>query len=647
MLNKNNKFCVKIKFKSAFLLILFLLNIIYFNHNAIFATEKDWVVDISRNRREIIDEKSEFIDFAFVIIYDEYYNDTYIEIIKYNGAGGDIVLPDFYAGYPVKSIENKSFGKGVFENKNITSVKIPETYINIGDRAFFNNDISGTLIFPNSVNRIGKRSFRNNKIEFIKFGNNLISIENDAFSSNSIKELNFPNTLKHIGDWAFRFNNLYSIKIPDSVKKIGKAAFLGMDYNNIKLGKNFTSLFIISFDTIKGHIAPPQNLIIPDNIDGITIKKIGDFSFLSNNIISVSLPDSLEIIGSNAFIFNNINKIEFPENLKVIEEKAFRYNNLEEIVLPLNIEIIGNEAFSMNNSLEKVTIYNRNIQLSNNIFRNNSKLKLTIEGFKNSNAYKYAIQNNHNFFKLEKTKEYKDIIVSKTPEQTETHIKKQPVDYFEETRDISYEHQKEVSHPAVQEQYKSSEQYEQKTISKKHIQQHPIEETPIHQTPIQQPPIQQQPIQRSEHIQQPPIQQHQIYSYQTRDIYSTQKDEHIQGDFKFKLHWDFIRGETFAEIIEYTGEGGDLKLPKYYKNIPVRRVTSKMFGSGVFSGAGIKNLIIPNSYNYIGRFAFENNNIISIQIGMGVDISANNSIPNNFKIFYDNMGQKEGTYFLE
>lgn len=59
------------------------------------------------------------------------------ELIEDTGKGSDVVISDTIAGETVETIENK-----VFSNKNLTSVKIPNTVENIGKQSFAKNKLA-------------------------------------------------------------------------------------------------------------------------------------------------------------------------------------------------------------------------------------------------------------------------------------------------------------------------------------------------------------------------------------------------------------------------------------------------------------------------------------------------------------------------
>ncbi|MCF6766242.1 leucine-rich repeat domain-containing protein [Thiotrichales bacterium 19S3-7] len=120
----------------------------------------------------------------------------------------DIVIP-----YGITSINNEVFmprKTGI----SITSVVIPDTVIEIGEAAFYGNQLT-FLTLPDSV----------------------IEIKDAAFSYNNLNEVYIPNSVTHIQAYAFQNNSLTSVVIPSSVKEIGYNAFAAN--NNLD---NFTIL---------------------------------------------------------------------------------------------------------------------------------------------------------------------------------------------------------------------------------------------------------------------------------------------------------------------------------------------------------------------------------------------------------------------
>lgn len=113
-------------------------------------------------------------------------------------------------------------------------------------------------------------------------------------------------------------------------------------------------------------------IIIPDSLDGQTVKGIadGEEDFFSNitgvfhnlDLIEVQLPATISYIGDYAFQENAITKISLPSSLVAIGRNAFYNNQIAgTLTIPNSVKTIGNNAFHTN-------------QIDDIIFEDNSNL---------------------------------------------------------------------------------------------------------------------------------------------------------------------------------------------------------------------------------------------------------------------------------
>lgn len=112
-----------------------------------------------------------------------------------------------------------------------------------------------------------------------------------------------------------------------------------------------------------------DNLIIPENIDGLPVKKIGDYAFCNTCIETVILPDCLAIIDDYAFMgCESINSIIFPQNLLEINIEAFKNcYSLENVQFNEGLEIINECAFA-NTIIERLNFPNSLREIRDNAF---------------------------------------------------------------------------------------------------------------------------------------------------------------------------------------------------------------------------------------------------------------------------------------
>ncbi len=110
-----------------------------------------------------------------------------------------------------------------------------------------------------------------------------------------------------------------------------------------------------------------SDVVIPCEINGISVEHIWEDAFGSKEIETVIFPNSIKSIEKQAFDNNKITEITLPSSLTRIEEKVFYGNSLTNVVIPNNIEFIWTYAF-FRNYISKLTIQNENVILEANAF---------------------------------------------------------------------------------------------------------------------------------------------------------------------------------------------------------------------------------------------------------------------------------------
>lgn len=113
--------------------------------------------------------------------------------------------------------------------------------------------------------------------------------------------------------------------------------------------------------TITGYTGTSKELVIPSEINGLTVTEIGDDAFNAwknksmNPLEIVSIPESIIGIGNSAFFYNQLTRITIPDSIKTIGDNAFEKNQLTEVTLPDGITNLGIQAFS-DNKLTSVSL---------------------------------------------------------------------------------------------------------------------------------------------------------------------------------------------------------------------------------------------------------------------------------------------------
>jgi hypothetical protein len=143
-------------------------------------------------------------------------------LTQYKGSGGDVIIPD--------NLGITSIGNNVFSNnKNISSVVIPEGISRIGENAFADCSNLTSVTFPNSLSNIGNYSFSNcTNLQYIAIPNSVTNIAQGAFSGSGLVYVTIPNSVTSIsGSLFYGCKSLATVVIPNTITTIGTYAFNG------------------------------------------------------------------------------------------------------------------------------------------------------------------------------------------------------------------------------------------------------------------------------------------------------------------------------------------------------------------------------------------------------------------------------------
>ena len=308
---------------------------------------------------------------------------------------GNVIIP------PVVTYENEqynvtSINRGAFYYCNMDSVVIPEGVTNIKAFAFQFCSLS-YIVIPASVTSIGEMAFWECSGELIVNCNipSAPSYTYGAFYAGDFTKIIIGDNVISIGDYAFDgCNYVTSITIPKNVSSIGDYAFSGckslskiINYSSLSLSKGATNNGYVSYyartvininevinysgflfltsdgnNSLVGYIGNALEVILPDSYNGGSYK-IEDCAFQDcNNLISITIPESVTSIGEYAFYgCNNLTSITISKSVTSIGEYAFfNCNNLISITIPESVTSIGNCAFENCVALKKITFEDGN-----------------------------------------------------------------------------------------------------------------------------------------------------------------------------------------------------------------------------------------------------------------------------------------------
>ena len=128
--------------------------------------------------------------------------------------------------------------------------------------------------------------------------------------------------------------------------------------------------------SIKDYKGSSENVEIPDNFDGFPVVSIGQNAFQKEDVVSVTIPDSVTYIGWGAFSScSKLKSVVIGKSVETISESAFSYcESLEKIVIPDSVKKIKEYAFRGCENLTSVDFGNSLEEIGNEAFYRCSRL---------------------------------------------------------------------------------------------------------------------------------------------------------------------------------------------------------------------------------------------------------------------------------
>lgn len=223
-------------------------------------------------------------------------------LYEYKGtipANTNIVIEDGTLGIADKAFYNRWLGNSYYDNyKNITSIKLPTSLVNIGESAFYGCSGLTSIVIPQGVNNIGDFAF-----------SSCTALEGDLI---------IPEGVTKIGTCVFsNCSNLHSVTIPNTVRSIGVEAFSGCStLTSIKIGDNVEYIYNNAFS----YCSSLTSIIIPNKISSISYNTFKGCS----NLNSIIIPNNVRQIGHDAFYgCSRLISITIGRNVSSIGMSAF------------------------------------------------------------------------------------------------------------------------------------------------------------------------------------------------------------------------------------------------------------------------------------------------------------------------------------
>ena len=292
-------------------------------------------------------------DFKYVA--QTYMGEQYVTITGLTATGlnkKNLVIPD-----QIEGISDIRLPANLFNGfSELVSIDLGAGVTKIPTNCFANCTKLETVVLHNGVTSIGQSAFlKCSKLTSINMPSTLTTIGRQAFDyCTSLREIVIPISVTTIEAYAFDEMGKIAILIEASVNQpnwkqywsgssVANKQFVydyvssGVEgsYRYAKTSNGVTDAIYI-LGLVEGSTS--VNLVIPDQIEGISSIKIANYSFDGNTVIkTVDLGNSVTYIGSYAFRnCSSLRQVIIPLNCTVIKAYAFQYCSTECV---LNCEV--------------------------------------------------------------------------------------------------------------------------------------------------------------------------------------------------------------------------------------------------------------------------------------------------------------------
>ena len=248
-------------------------------------------------------------------------------VTGWDGPTGNLLIPSSVNGKPVVAIANFAF----FREPGVTSVTIPASITNIGEKAFRSCTNLRTLVFETRTAplTVSKAAFQGcNSLEEVELPKGVTYLFSSTFEDcDSLHKVVIPEGVTAIGSCCFsKCKSLSAITMPSSVREIRSFAFFSCEsLVSVSLGK---------------------------------VTAIGEKAFKNTaSLASIALPGTLTSLGKAAFFNSGLTRATIPPRVKSIG--AYCYQNcglLASVTLPAGLEEIGDGCWANDTALSSIWI---------------------------------------------------------------------------------------------------------------------------------------------------------------------------------------------------------------------------------------------------------------------------------------------------
>lgn len=279
-------------------------------------------------------------------------------------------LPSVTIPNGVTSIKNRTF----YLCTALSSIAFPNSVTHIEEQAFYDCDNLTNIVLPDNLTTIGKKAFgRCIKLTSLTLPNTTTEVDTSAFSQcTSLQSVQLSNSMTRITYSCFSgCTNLQSVAIPNSITSIEQYAFKDcINLSDVTIPGTVTTIGQYAFSGITNINyngtatgAPWGARFVNGYIDGLLVyenasrqKLLGCLS--QETDVAIVIPNTVTEIANSAFSgCKSIPAISIPNSVKTIGAYAFHdCTSLSQITIPSNVDSIGSSILRGCTNLTSVVV---------------------------------------------------------------------------------------------------------------------------------------------------------------------------------------------------------------------------------------------------------------------------------------------------
>ncbi len=300
-------------------------------------------------------------------------------ITGYTGPGGDVAVPDSIGGVQVRRIGQSAFNA----NRDITSVALPAGVRRIEHSAFYFCENLRRVSLPEGLEVIAPYAlFACESLEHLEVPASVAYIGDQAVAGcYSLRGVDFAGEVPLLGEGALERGPEERIITVPAEDQAAYEAALGVACQpggaRVLVDRAIPEgdfAFDAATGTITGYHGDAAYVVIPQDIGGVPVQKIGAQAFFGRaDLVRLDLPEGVDEIQAKAFYASGLAGVTLPESLQIVGDEAFGAAKLLSLSLPEGLSHMGEAAFAAN-ALRALTLPEGISDLPERAFQRNGRL---------------------------------------------------------------------------------------------------------------------------------------------------------------------------------------------------------------------------------------------------------------------------------